>query len=141
MVVAANHLGDAHIEVVHHHAEVIRGAAVGAGDNQVVQLAVGNVDAAFYQVIPAGAAVQRHFKAHHRRHIGGDFRQRFAAFRPPAAVVPKMLATGFGFGAQGIQLFFTGVIVISMAASHQLLQHFGIAIETLGLVKRAFVVA
>ena len=40
VVVAADHVRDAHVEVVDHHAEVVGRHAVGAQDHEVVELAV-----------------------------------------------------------------------------------------------------
>ena len=63
MIVAANHVGDAHIEIVGDHAEIVGGRAVGAGDDEVVERGIGDGDFAFYQVVPNGYAVNRGFEA------------------------------------------------------------------------------
>ena len=39
MIVAADHMGDLHVHVVDHDAEVIGGRAVGARDDQIVEFA------------------------------------------------------------------------------------------------------
>jgi hypothetical protein len=57
VVVAADDVGDAHVPVVDHDAEVVGRRAVGAGDDQVVQLGVGDLDAALDQVVPGDDAV------------------------------------------------------------------------------------
>ena len=113
MVVAANHVGDAHIPVVHHHAEVVGGGAVGTGDNQVVECFVGNADVAFDQVMPFGYAVERGFETHHGVAAFGNFGQSFAGFGAPAAVVCGG-AFFFGLLAHGFQLFFAGIAMVGV---------------------------
>ena len=72
MVVATNHMGDAHVKIVHHHAEVVGGGAVGAGDNQVVERGIGDADFAFDCVVPCGYAIERVFEADNGLDVGGD---------------------------------------------------------------------
>ena len=72
MVVAANHVRDAHVPIVHHDAEIIGWRAIGAGDNPVVQLNIVDSDFAFDHVIPDHCAIQRVFEAYHRLNTFGN---------------------------------------------------------------------
>ena len=114
MVVATDNVGDAHVHIVGHHAEVVGGRAIGAGDDEVVERGIGNADFAFYQIIPAGNAVGRHFEADNWLYPCGNFRQCFAGFRPPAAVVSGR-AFALGFFAHLLQFFFAAIAMVGMA--------------------------
>ena len=107
MVIAADDLGDAHVPVVHHHAEVIGGGAVGPGDDEVVQLAVADLDAALDQVVPGHHAVHRVLEAHHRLDAGrrgwagscpapGASGRRSGAFRPWPAGASRICSSSSG---------------------------------------------
>ena len=141
MVVTANDVGDVHVEIVYHHAEVVSGGAIGAGDDQVVKFFVIEFDAAFNGIVPSGYAVLRHFETHHRRHAFWNGRQGFACFRTPFAIVHKVLLVGFGLGALRVQFFFGGVAVIRRAIGQHFGDDFFVAVKAFGLVERAFVIA
>ncbi len=113
MVVAPDNVGNAHVVVVHHDAEVVGRCAVGACDNQVVEGFVGDGNFAFDQVRPLGYAIQRRFEADDGLHVGRDFGQGFARFRPPAAVVSRRAF--FSAFPHGFQLFFAAIAVVDMA--------------------------
>ena len=51
MIVATNDMRDTHIPVIHHHAEVVGRVAVGALDDQVVELAVLEHRTAVHQIL------------------------------------------------------------------------------------------
>ncbi|MNO65356.1 hypothetical protein D3C76_561100 [compost metagenome] len=51
VVFATHHVGDLHVPVIDHHAEVVGGGAVGAADDEIVELGVGELDAATDVVI------------------------------------------------------------------------------------------
>ena len=51
MIVAANDVGDLHVDVVDDDTKVIGRGAVGAGDDQIVQLAVVEHDVAFDHIL------------------------------------------------------------------------------------------
>ena len=133
MVVAADNVGNAHVVVVHHDAEVVGRRAVGAGDNQVVECFVGDGDFTFDQVRPLGNAFQRRFEADDGLHVGRNFGQGFACFGAPAAVVSRR-AFFFGFLAHGLQLFFAAIAVVGGAFFQEFGDDFFIAVETAGLV-------
>ena len=140
VIITADNVGDVHVPVVHYHAEVIGRATVRAGDDQVVQLFVIDLDAAFDRVFPRYRAGQRGLEAYYRLHVGRWLRQGLACLRAPAAVVARFFAAGFLFGAQRFQLFLAAVAVVGVAAGQQLLDHFLVTVKALGLVERAFVV-
>ena len=58
VIVAADHVRDPHVEVVDDDAEVVGRRAVGARDDEVVELGVGDLDAALDAVVPGDAAGQ-----------------------------------------------------------------------------------
>ena len=80
-------MGDAHIPVIDHDAKVIGGGAIGAGDDQVIKFCVLKANWAFDQINPAGGTVLGAFEAHDGFAIGGYWRQDFAGFGAPGAVI------------------------------------------------------
>ena len=71
MVVAADHMRDAHVPIVDADAEVVGRRAVGAGDDEVIELGIANRDRPLDQIVPGDRAIVRVAKAHHRRHALG----------------------------------------------------------------------
>ncbi len=68
MVGAANYVGDAHIDVIDHHAELVHGLAeffdgVGTQQHEVFDVVVGKFCFAKDHVIESGFAADRRFKA------------------------------------------------------------------------------
>ena len=59
VVVAADDVGDAHVHVVDDDAEVVDRRAVGAQDDEVVQVGVLEHDGTLHQVVDHGLAVER----------------------------------------------------------------------------------
>src|SRR5690606_2762473 len=136
VVVAAHHVGDAHVQVVHHHGEVVGGIAVGPEDHQVVELGVGDLDAALDLVVPGHHAVERVLQADDAVGIVAPGRAAVAV----GAVVARLLAGGHGGLAHGVQLLARFVGIVGMAGGHQLFGHLAIALHAGGLVDGAFVV-
>jgi hypothetical protein len=56
MVIAADHMGHAHIVIVHHHGQHIGRRTVRAQNDEIVQLNVLNRDAALNQIVDHGRA-------------------------------------------------------------------------------------
>ncbi|MNT53913.1 hypothetical protein D3C72_1910320 [compost metagenome] len=139
MVVAADHVGDIHVDVVDHHAEVVGGGAVGARDHEVIQFVIADFNAALDLVFPRHHATLRVFETQHGLHTFGHRRQGLAIFGAPGAVV-----TGFLFGrhllfAQRIEFGHAHVAGIYMARSLQIGQHGLVAVHALHLIEGAFV--
>jgi hypothetical protein len=136
MVVAADAVRDGHVEVVHHHAEIVGRHAVGAQQHEIVQFAVGDLDAALDQVVPGHDAVVRVAKAQDRPDVGRR-RPARGILRPPAAVVARLEAGRALRLAHGVQFFLARIAPVGMAALDELIRHFGVALQTLHLVERA----
>ena len=81
-----------HVPVVDDDREVVGRDAVGADDDEVVDLVVGDGDRALDHVVPGDDAALRVAKADHRRDALGHRRQRLARLGAPAAVVERLLA-------------------------------------------------
>ncbi|MCY1225924.1 hypothetical protein D9M72_381360 [compost metagenome] len=139
VVVAADHVRDLHVEVVHHHAEVIGRGAVRARDHQVVELVVGDLDAALDRVVPHYAAADRVLEADHRIDARRRLGQDLARLGTPEAVVARLLAAlALGF-AQRVQFFGAHVAAVGQVGLNHLRHHLAIAVHALHLVERAFV--
>jgi hypothetical protein len=139
VVVAADHVRDAHVDVVDDDAEVVRRRAVGAREHEVVELRVGDLDAALHRVVPRDDAVVRVAKADHRR----DARRRrhsLRVLRPPAAVVARLLAARLLRRAQRVELFGGHVVAIREAARDQIVERGAVSVHPLRLEVRTLVV-
>ncbi len=140
VLVAAEHVRDPHVPVVHHHREVVGGHAVVAHDDQVVDLLVADRDGALDEIVPGHVAVGRVGEAHHRLHAGGNRRQRLAGQRAPGAVVAALLAARLLVGLHPVQVPGRAVAEVGRARGEHLVDHRPVAIEALHLVDRALVV-
>ncbi|OIQ76416.1 hypothetical protein GALL_419010 [mine drainage metagenome] len=140
MVVATDDMGDAHIPVVHHHTEIVGRRAVGTGDDEVIQLLVGNGNAPFHLVNPGHDAGGRVAESHHRRHTRRRRRQYFAFFRPPSAVVARLEPCRHLRLAHCSQLLGRCIAMVGRSGRQHPLNHRLVAVHALHLVKRAFVV-
>ena len=107
MIVAADDVGHAHIVVVDHHAKVIGWTAVGAQDDQVVQLAVGNLDLALNGINDHALALNRAFEADNGIHACRCLSR--VAIAPGAVVACAR-------GAHGVQLLTATVTAIGVAS-------------------------
>ena len=66
VVVAADDMGDAHVDVVDHDREHVGGRAVGAQQHHVVELRVGDPHGALDEVVDDGLALLRRPQPDHR---------------------------------------------------------------------------
>ena len=92
MVVAAYDMCNAHVPVVHHHAEIVGGRTIAARDNEIIQFPIIELDVALHQVLPHYRTRDRIFKANYRRNSGWRKRKRFAGFGTPAAIVSRFFS-------------------------------------------------
>ncbi len=139
MIVAANHVRNAHVPVIDHHAEVVSWRAIGTGNDEVIQLAIRNDDTALDLIIPGHITDLRVSETHHRLHAGWRSRQLLALLRPPGTVVAR-LQTGLHLRrAHLFQRFRRGIAVIGATGIQHLLDHFLVAVDALHLIERTFV--
>jgi hypothetical protein len=117
VVVAADDVRDAHVEVIDDDAEVVGRRAIGAGDDQVVEFGVGDFDPPLDQVVPGDDAVARIAEANRRRDAGRRRRQDLARLRPPAAVIARFEALRTLLLAQAIEFFGRHVAVVGVPAA------------------------
>ena len=135
MIVAADDMRDAHVGVVHHHAEVVGRRTVAARDHEVVELAVAEHHAPVHEVLHHHLALERVAEADHRIDAG----PRVGAVAP-AAVVARLLLARHLLGAQLLELFLGAVAAVSLALGEPLRDHFLVAWEARRLEIRALVV-
>ena len=112
MIVAADHVRDAHQRVVDHDREVIRRRAVGARDDEIVQNISG---VKFYLALDA---VTKFYRAA-KRGFDADYRldpsRRRAGKVAIAVIVARALFASFLLRAQLIQLILTHIASIRLA--------------------------
>jgi hypothetical protein len=135
MIVAANDMSHLHVHIVDHDAEVVRRRAVGARDDQIVELTVVEGDVAVDHVLDDHVAVHRILETHHR--VDTFARLRTVATR---TVIARILL-GCGLpGAHLLQLFLRAVTAIRMTGLQELREHFAVPIHAPGLIERTLVV-
>ena len=135
VVFATHHVGDLHIPVIDHYAEVVGRRAVGTADDQIVQLGVGELDAATDVVIEHHGTFGRVAEADHVRRIGRVIVGVVAAL----AVITGLLAVGHLAFTQRFQTLFGAVALVGAAVSQHLVDQRVVAIEALGLVVGALI--
>src|SRR5690606_15814814 len=136
VVVAADDIGDAHVEVVDDHREVVGRVAVGAEDDEVVEFGVGDLDAALDLVVPGHGAVERVLQADDAIRVVAVGRALLAV----GAVVAGLGTGGHGGLAHGVEFGLRLIGVISLPGRDQLFGDLAIALDAGGLVDRALVV-
>ncbi len=137
VVVAADDMADAHVHVVHHHDEVVRRRAVGTGDDEVVELAVGEHDAALHPVVDHRLPLQRGPETDHR--VSTRVRRRLGEVTAAPVVAGLLLARHLRL-AQRLQPLAGAVAAIRPALLQEAVDHLRVAVEALGLVERPLVV-
>ena len=85
MVVAADHVGDAHVVIVDHHRKHVGRRSIRAEQDEIVDLGILDGDPTLHLVVDNGLALAGSFKANDRVY---SFTRRFRGFAP-RAVYPK----------------------------------------------------
>ena len=114
VVVAPDHVGDPHVVVVGDDSQVVGRRAVGAQQDEVVELAVAEHDVALDQVVDDGLALPRRAQAHD---------ERLVVARRGRPVAPRR-ADGPALGARHLALLLQfldrHVVAVSASARQQL---------------------
>ena len=124
MVVAANDMGDAHVVIVDDDGEHVGRIAVGAQQHEIVEILVGEGDAALHLVVDDGLAVLARAQADRRRHA----RRRLGGVAvAPAAVVARRQAGEPLLLAHFGKFFRRAIAAIGVAGLQQLHRGFAVA--------------
>ena len=124
MVVAADDMGDRHVMVVHHDGKIVGGRAVGAQDDEVVELLVRDRDGALHVVGDDGLAVARRLEADGRRAAFGRVLCIEIAAVP---VIERGAALGARPLAHRFELGRAAIAAIGMARGDERLDRLGMA--------------
>ncbi|MNU98224.1 hypothetical protein D3C71_883290 [compost metagenome] len=135
MVFTTHHVGDLHVPVIDHHAEVVGGGAVGTADDEIVELGVGELDATAHVVIEHHRAFGRVAEADHVGRIG----RVIVGVVTALAVIAGLLAIGHLAFAQRLQPLLGAEALVGTTVGQHLVDDAVIAIETLGLVVGALI--
>ena len=135
MIVATDDLGDAHVDVVDHHREVVGGEPVRTQHHEIVEFGVGPLHPALDLVLEHHAAG---FRIPETQHAVGivAVRQVLVA---RAAVVARFLAAVLQRGPHRVEFVLRFVGPVGLAGIVQRLRHLAVAFHPPGLVERAFV--
>ena len=117
MIVAANDVRNPHVMIVDDDREHVGGRAIGAQQDEIVDLAVLNGHLALNEIGNRHGAVARRFQANDERRAGGRFGWIAIA---PATVVTDRLASRALLFPQRRQLFGRRIAFIGVAAFQQL---------------------
>ena len=130
-------MGDAHVVIVHHHGQHIGGVAVRAQQHEVVEVLVGEHDAALHLVVDDGLACLWRLEADdgpEPARLG--FRRLRVAQIAPATVIAWRQLEGAGLLAHLLQLLLGGVAAIGHAARQKLPCDLAMALDARILIDR-----
>ena len=130
VVVAANDMGDPHVDVVHHHREHVGRGAVGTQQDHVVELGVLDVDLALDQVGDPGGPRLGRLQPDHRRHAGRRVGRVAVA---PAAVIARRQAVRPLLRPHLLEFLRARPAAIGLALGEQPVRHLGMPAGTLEL--------
>ena len=125
MIVAANNVRDRHVDVVHHHGQHVGRRAVGAQQDHVVELRVGDAHIALHEIRQHGLPLLGGLEPNDGLHAGGGVLGIAVA---PTAVIADGLTRGFLRLAHGGEFFRRRIAAISFALGEQLLRHFAVPV-------------
>ncbi|SAP49591.1 Uncharacterised protein [Klebsiella oxytoca] len=135
MVFTTNNVGDFHIPVVNHDAEVIGWRTIGTANNQIVQLMVAEFDRTADLVVKNNGPLFRVGKTNNARFIISMMFVTMAA----ATVITRLFAFCHLFFTQRFQTLFRAIAFIGRARLQHFINDGVIAIKTLGLEVRALI--
>ena len=121
VVIAADHMGDAHIVIIHNHGMQIGGRAIAAQDDHVIQFAIGDAHFALHQIRNHGLAFQRCLDANGEG-LARLFRARLTV--PPAAIIARWATFRCSAFAHFGQFFRRRPAAIGLAHRQQRLRDF-----------------
>ena len=124
MIGAADHMGHAHVEIVHHNGQHIGGRAVRTQQHHVIKLIVGEAHIAQHQVLHDGFALIARLQPHHKRSAGRCFRG--VAIAPASIIADGITRRPLCF-AHLNQFVLRGVTAIGFALGQQRLGYFAMA--------------
>ena len=136
MVVAADHMGHAHVMVVHHHGKHVGRRAVGAQQHHVVEFGIGDPHLALHQVADDRLAVLRRLEADCEGHA---FRRLRRVPVAPEPVVAEALAARGGSLPHRLQFLGSREAAIGRAGLQHRLCNLRVALTALELVGRRLV--
>jgi hypothetical protein len=123
VVVATDDVGDAHVVVVDHHRQHVGRRPVGAQQDEIVELGIGDRDAALDEVVDCRLALARGFQADDG---GSAFGPRIGAVAP-FALEPERPPLGLRPLAPGLQFLGRQIAAVGGAALDQLVRDLGVA--------------
>ncbi len=131
MIVAADHMGDAHVVIVDDDRKIVGRRAVGAQDDQIVEFGVGDRDLALHPVVDRRLALLRRLEADHRRDA---WRRLGGVAVAPGAVIAHRALFGARLVAHRLELGRRAIAVIGAAGGEQLARDLGMALGAGGLM-------
>ena len=122
VIIAADHVGHAHVVIVHHHGQHIGGRTVRPQQHEIIQLGIVHRHRALHLIVNGDTAFTRRLQTDHI--IGIVWPIGAVA---PAPVVSHRLPGGALLLAQGGQLFGRRITAIGVARGQQCVRHLGMA--------------
>ncbi len=123
VIVAADHMGDAHVLVVNDDRQHIGRRTIGAQQDHVVELGVLDRDLALHGILDHRLAALRRLEPDHRCHAGRRF--LWIAIAPAPVIAHRHSGFALG-GAHLVELLGGGVTVIGLALGQHLARDFGV---------------
>src|SRR5579859_6675997 len=140
MVCAANHVGDAHVKIVRHHAQVVSWVAVGTDKNEIFNVAVFGAGRSENLIFKNGLPGFGHAKT---KSVWTVFRAAAIKFgrrhvSASAVIFPRAFFR-LSFGAFRLQFFTRTPTRVRVAHAKELRRQFAVTGNALRLAERAFV--
>ncbi len=136
MVVAADNVGNLHLQIVDDDGEIVGRRAVRACDHEIVELGIGDDDTALDHVLDDDIPLEGILETHDRLDAG----RRSAGACATTAIVAGLESFRPLLVAHGIELLRCAVAMVGLALAEQSLDVLAIAFETLSLVVGPLVV-
>ena len=133
VIVPTNDVGDPHVDVVGHDGEVVGRVAIGAQDDEVLDVGVVEGNRPAHAVVEARFAA-RHLEPDRARRVRGFERRGFIGrAREAGAVVHPAAASGLGRLPLLLHRLSRTVAIVGAPLGDQAIRHRAITIEPLGL--------
>ena len=133
MIVAADHMTDSHVPIIHDNRQHIGRRSVRAQQHHVVQLGIGHRDAPLNRVLNCRFPLERRLEANHGIDAGRCIGR--IAVTPAAVIEPRLTGGARPFAHFG-QLLRAAEAIVGLAFGQQGFRAFHVAVGASGLVDR-----
>jgi hypothetical protein len=136
VIIAANNMGNTHVDIINHYGKVVGRRAVTAGYYEIIQFFISDTDAPTHQILK----YHRTFQGIAKADDGLDPRPGWVDFISAFMVVARFNILRALFFSHGIQLFGRTETVIGQPLFQKSVEHFAVAIHPIRLEDRPIII-